>query len=593
MLVKMAGHWGYEERESNVSRTTLVATMALAGLVLGTAAMAQPANDECTGAIAVFNGNNTVDNTGATQSLTLPASCLAYDSVNYVYPGAVFSGVDTWYSYTAAATAIMNFEIVNDANSPRTSTLAIYSACPSDGTLLACDTGGGVSWNGKIRHFAVTAGTTYIIRYSLYAAFVDVGPNVLNISVPSSSPVAFDDCELATPMVGEGLAPFDLATTTNGDVRKFDCDPFRRDGWFAWTPSVSGIGVVRGCSDTVPVNSGQLRLAAYPSCTEAPLVCMQNVNDPAYATACFPDISWNVNAGQTYLVRVAAQRMTTAISGSLRFEVRPPATGFVIPAGAISESEPCSNSWAGETNGGCAIVSHAVEAMELCNVYTGTTSARREEFPAALNSWLGVDNDVWEFTLTQDDTITITGQSEFFPRAALRTSCEPFVTLADCATNATAPTVGLTYNLGEKRVSGVVSTFTVPLIAGTYQYFISPIGSGNSFHDCSSGGNRYWFKITGSEPCQGACCTGTACTVGLSTACSGAYQGDGTACGPVGNPTTCCPANFDGANGLQVSDIFAYLNAWFASDPRSEFDGMGGLQVSDIFAFLNAWFAGC
>jgi hypothetical protein len=94
----------------------------------------------------------------------------------------------------------------------------------------------------------------------------------------------------------------------------------------------------------------------------------------------------------------------------------------------------------------------------------------------------------------------------------------------------------------------------------------------------------------------GACCMGTGCAVGAQADCTtagGAFQGEATACGPVGNPTTCCPVNFDGAGGVQVADIFAFLNAWFASDARTDFDGSGVIQVADIFAFLNAWFAGC
>jgi hypothetical protein len=91
----------------------------------------------------------------------------------------------------------------------------------------------------------------------------------------------------------------------------------------------------------------------------------------------------------------------------------------------------------------------------------------------------------------------------------------------------------------------------------------------------------------------GACCTGTTCSTSTLAACTGAFQGASTICGPAGNPTTCCPANFDGINGLQVADIFAFLNAWFAGDPAANFDGVPGLQVADIFSFLNAWFAGC
>ena len=93
----------------------------------------------------------------------------------------------------------------------------------------------------------------------------------------------------------------------------------------------------------------------------------------------------------------------------------------------------------------------------------------------------------------------------------------------------------------------------------------------------------------------GACCQGGTCSlVSQNTGCaSGQFQGPGTSCGVAGNPTMCCRANFDGVNGLQVADIFAFLGAWFADDSRADFTGDGHLSVSDIFYFLNEWFAGC
>ncbi|HMN41388.1 MAG TPA: PQQ-dependent sugar dehydrogenase [Phycisphaerales bacterium] len=54
-----------------------------------------------------------------------------------------------------------------------------------------------------------------------------------------------------------------------------------------------------------------------------------------------------------------------------------------------------------------------------------------------------------------------------------------------------------------------------------------------------------------------------------------------------------CAPDFDGVDGLSVQDIFAFLNAWFAGEPRADFNGVDGLSVQDIFDFLNAWFAGC
>jgi hypothetical protein len=97
-------------------------------------------------------------------------------------------------------------------------------------------------------------------------------------------------------------------------------------------------------------------------------------------------------------------------------------------------------------------------------------------------------------------------------------------------------------------------------------------------------------------PCPqltGACCTGTACSTTTQAACVGLYQGVGVLCGPSGNPTTCCPANFNGVGGLSVQDIFDFLGAWFAGDAAADFNGVNGLEVQDIFDFLGAWFAGC
>ncbi|MBX3405240.1 MAG: VCBS repeat-containing protein [Phycisphaeraceae bacterium] len=54
-----------------------------------------------------------------------------------------------------------------------------------------------------------------------------------------------------------------------------------------------------------------------------------------------------------------------------------------------------------------------------------------------------------------------------------------------------------------------------------------------------------------------------------------------------------CPADFDGNGEREVSDIFAFLAAWFAGDSSADIDGVGGVQVADIFAFLSLWFAGC
>jgi hypothetical protein len=67
------------------------------------------------------------------------------------------------------------------------------------------------------------------------------------------------------------------------------------------------------------------------------------------------------------------------------------------------------------------------------------------------------------------------------------------------------------------------------------------------------------------------------------------------ACGPLASTAatlTFCAADFDCSGDVSVQDIFAYVNAWLANDPRADING-GGTNVSDIFDFLSGWFAGC
>ena len=77
-----------------------------------------------------------------------------------------------------------------------------------------------------------------------------------------------------------------------------------------------------------------------------------------------------------------------------------------------------------------------------------------------------------------------------------------------------------------------------------------------------------------------------------------AYGGSDTLAGQIGPYTGyfrdfSCLGNFNGTGGVTVQDIFDFLAAWFANDPRADVDQSGTVTVQDIFTFLTAWFAGC
>lgn len=57
--------------------------------------------------------------------------------------------------------------------------------------------------------------------------------------------------------------------------------------------------------------------------------------------------------------------------------------------------------------------------------------------------------------------------------------------------------------------------------------------------------------------------------------------------------TTGCRADFDRSGVVAITDVFAFLNSWFAGSLSTDANLSGGLDVDDIFTFINIWFAGC
>jgi hypothetical protein len=54
-----------------------------------------------------------------------------------------------------------------------------------------------------------------------------------------------------------------------------------------------------------------------------------------------------------------------------------------------------------------------------------------------------------------------------------------------------------------------------------------------------------------------------------------------------------CPSDFNNDHTATVTDIFAFLNAWFAGLPTGDFNHSGESNIQDIFDFLSSWFMGC
>jgi hypothetical protein len=54
--------------------------------------------------------------------------------------------------------------------------------------------------------------------------------------------------------------------------------------------------------------------------------------------------------------------------------------------------------------------------------------------------------------------------------------------------------------------------------------------------------------------------------------------------------TELCLCEFDGAEGVNVFDLLAYLDRWFTEAPRADVDGVPGVDIFDLLTMLDCWF---
>jgi hypothetical protein len=539
-----------------------------------------PANDVCSGAATVTPGTALAfDNTLATTD-GAPGSCNV---------GGSLDGNDLWFDYTATLTGVADIEVL-DTFGLGDSTLQVYDVC--NGTELACDDDGGAGLLSRLGGFAVTSGTNYKIRVAGWGTVPDIG--AAELLVTERIPVAFDDCSLATPVAGTVIVPFD----TNGLTTDGSGCGGTTDGWYAWTPSASGLGVVTTCGLT----GDDTTLSAYDSCGGVALDCVDD------ACGLQSTISFPVLSGNTYLVRLASFS-GLGMTGSVSFDVPPPpandacggaiaaslgttnydstvatsdgnfatcafggtpdnadlwfsytagtesfisvdtfgggifdttlaiydacggtevacnddaggglqsqicnfpvttgttyfirvaswgaagvggpgliniaaslgGTPFNPPSGAITEPEVCGT-FPDVDNGGCNSTPEAYTAAALCDTFVGTGY-----FDGSFR-----DTDWYQFTIDTDDTVTMSGQTQFAGLfGILQVSCPSASFLA--------------FTLPDPTCDNNFSV-TASLTAGTYVAFAAP--QFTTVFACGSN-DQYWFSLTGTGECNNVVC---------------------------------------------------------------------------------------
>jgi hypothetical protein len=586
-------------------------------------ALIAPPNDDCASAIAL--NENTVafgNSTGATGvDLT---SCAVNDTR------------DVWYRFTPQASAIYEF---NTCTASFDTSLALLDSC--SGSVFACTgtTPGycGVSSSGSALTASLSAGVPVLVRVAGIAG----GQGAFQLTV-SRTPAANDHCASALAIT-EGVIAASTTTGASGSGFSSCAQPDNADVWFSFVPNTTRFYRFSTCGSVMPGV-----LSVYTSCPPGvELAC-----SGTQASECASGVQATalLQAGSSYRIRVA--RTSAALGGSVRLLVEgaTPLNDSCAGAQTINLDTPtlgsniASNS---DVSQSCAVSDGSDVFFVFTPALTGhyqfdTCGAGALDTVVSVHSAcasgaIGCNDDGSGCTFGRSRLIArLTGGQSYLVRVAGRVSAQGWFTLnASVAsppndTCATATSIGEgtfpfdTLNAGTDNAfldAACANALGFNLLVGDVWFRYTPSRSGlATISTCGSTFDTAMAVSSTSGGCPSGVYTVLACNddavcppnTGVLTAQSrlslNVSSGQsyfiriGSRFGNVGSGALAvsipggCPCDFDTSGAVNIDDIFIFLNAWFAQDPRTDFDHNGSRNIDDIFQFINCFFnqpAGC
>ncbi|MBY0310643.1 MAG: lamin tail domain-containing protein [Phycisphaerales bacterium] len=480
-----------------------------------------------------------------------------------------------------------------------------------------------------------------------------------NPCIVASAPANDEPCNAAALTLGSPIVSTLFSATDLNDGPDPTCEAGVSKGvWYSFTPATSGSYEFSTCGSTfdteltvftwAPGDCGIPASWTEVGCdtdtciggtTGEPVVC--GTGTSSALAAIVPAV--NLTAGTTYFVRVQLEGTTATGAGTFRLITNSVISGSCCaPAGTctVATQSTCAaanvflvgGTCAGDCPatgaccdlcGGCVVgfastcsgafqgpgtvctpnpcSAASAPANDNCSAATVLTTfpfndaacnatATNDGPGASCDTLLpvGMDNSTWyQFTPSVNGNLDINFDAGTDYALQIATV---HATTGACPTNSTTEVVC------SENDPWVIS---VPVTAGM-TYFIC-LGDAGTSDD----GGSYTLSVNfvPSTP-PGVCCRGATCNSNINqTSCTtsgtqwgAAFPIGSGSCNASGVSTTpCCFADYDKTAGIQVADIFAYLNDWFASSTFADFGGNGTgttPDVNDIFSFLNAWFAG-
>jgi hypothetical protein len=352
------------------------------------------------------------------------------------------------------------------------------------------------------------------------------------------------------------------------------------DLFYRYVPTFTGDARFQSCASTFDTF-----IQVLDGCNGSELACNNDVGSRGLAgigASCSSTRSvisrLHVTAGVPVIVRVGGIGVpfsNSATSGALTIGQAP----------AAPANDHCEN--ATLVSGNSTTPFDLAEADDDYTVGTSFCSTASGDTQTASN------RDVW-FRLNAPCggtyTISTCGSTVSNPMLHVFDDGCPWSTAIACSDNVGSGVSGCTSN--QARITNLT-------VSGPVRIRVSVSGANSPGTAANAGQGT--LTITGTDvACPGACCNGSSCSISTQSACAGTFAGANTTCGTV----TCCTADFNGVNGVDLLDIFAFLNAWFsgctgAGTPvpsctkSADYNHMNGVDLLDIFAFLNDWFRGC
>ncbi len=450
-----------------------------------------------------------------------------------------------------------------------------------------------------------------------------------------------NDCANATMISGDGVQIFDNSAATMDGPTDADCPGFAdgvdNDVWFMWTAEKTGPATVSTCGQT-DVNT---RLAVYAGseCATSPLVACGDAGcgfGASQAQAAFAAVE-----GQQYLIRIGTPpafaggfgtfTITTQVGGATNDNClsAPEIEGFgqfdYDSSAANTDGSPSEScnffgqadmehdvwfSWTspitgdvtvstcGQTTvdtklaviaGGCngSVLACADDACESLQAEVRFSAVADETYLIRVGSHPGTPGGAG--VLTIDNRPPAPANNACFAAAPIGLGQTPF-------SNISASTDGpLEPALCTPRAD-IWYVFT-PTVAGDYT--LSTCGADFDTVLLIYSGDSCGFD----DPI--AACNDNACEFGsqatFTAEANTSYlvrlggaelaQGSGVLTVAAAEPPCACDLVDDGA--IDVFDLLAYLDLWFAADHAADIDEAAGVDVFDLLAYLDCWFAGC